>query len=125
MSFSTRMAAFVMLALAAAPAHAHGISVWIVVAALSPLLVLILIAIYGLLTRSWRAALAHTAILAVWVAWFWLASNHNEVRLFGLPTDYVIWTALALYAAHALYVVALVVKASADRINARKRAAWN
>ena len=38
-----------------------------------------------------RAALVHAVLVVVWVTWFWLASNHNEVTLLGFSTDYVIW----------------------------------
>jgi hypothetical protein len=100
--------ALVLLGLAPFPAHAHGVPAWMFVAALSPVLVLVLIACYGWLARSLRAALVHASFLAAWVICFWLSSNHNQVTLLGISTDHVIWAALVLYLLHTLLVVILV-----------------
>ena len=109
MKTGLRLTIAAVLGTASAPAHAHGVPVWMFVATASPLLVLILILLYGWLARNWRAARVHAALIVVWVALFWLTSNHNEVTLLGVPTDYVIWAALFLYSAHALVLVGLVV----------------
>ena len=115
-----RLASIVLLGLAPAPAYAHGIPVWMFVAAASPLPVLILIAVYGWLAGSLRAALIHAFLLAVWVAWFWLASNVNEVTLLGISTDYVIWSALVLYTLHALLILILVPLHAFKRLRLRR-----
>ena len=105
-----------------APAHAHGIPVWMFVAAISPVFVLILVVLYGWLARTLRRAFVHAVLFAIWVCWFWLASNHQEVTLLGLPTDYVIWTALALYSLHVLLLVSLVIVHLFRRWKARTQA---
>ena len=104
-----RLTITAVLGTASAPAHAHGVPVWMFVAAASPLFVLILVALYGWLARTMRAALVHAVLVVVWVTWFWLASNHNEVTLLGFSTDYVIWGAFILYLLHALMLVGLVI----------------
>ncbi|MGH8224163.1 MAG: hypothetical protein ACREQZ_14435 [Woeseiaceae bacterium] len=109
MKTGLRLAIAAVLGTASAPAHAHGVPVWMFIAAASPLLVLILVALYGWLAGKARMALLNAVLVAVWVAGFWLASNYNEVTLLGLPTDYVIWTTLALYVLHVLMLVWLVV----------------
>jgi hypothetical protein len=109
MNTRLRLTVTAVLGTASAPAHAHGIPIWMFVAAASPLFVLILVALYGWLARTVRTALVHAVLLVVWVAWFWLASNYQEVTLLGLSTDYVIWAALVLYVLHALMLVGLVI----------------
>ena len=109
MKTGLRLTIAAVLGAASAPAHAHGVPVWMFVAAASPLLVLILVLLYGWIARKARAALVHAALVVVWVTWFWLASNYHEVTLLGIPTDYVIWAALFLYTAHALVLVGLVI----------------
>lgn len=111
----------VLLGTASAPAHAHGVPVWMFVAAASPLFVLILVTLYGWIARTMRAALVHAALVVIWVAWFWLASNHNEVTLLGLSTDYVIRAALVLYLLHALMLIGLVIIHLFRRLASRER----
>jgi hypothetical protein len=123
MRTSRRLATAVLLGLASAPANAqHGVPVWLFVAMASPLLVLILVAIYGWLAKAMRASVVHSALLVVWTVWFWLASNHNEVTLLGISTDYVIWTALALYLLHTILIVILVFIHASRRIRLRTAA---
>lgn len=106
----------VSLGLLPATAHAHGIPVWMFVAALSPLLVLPLIAVLGWLSRSPRVGILHTLFLIGWVLVFWLASNHSKATLFGVGTDYVIWASLVLYAVHTVFIVVLVLRCIFKRI---------
>ena len=90
-------------------AHAQYIPPWLVVGALSPLLVLLLCIILGLLTRSVRVGALHAAIVLAWVVLFSLASYFVE-------NDYVIWTPLALYLLHSALLVVLIVVQIAKRI---------
>ena len=112
----------VLFGTASAPAHAHGVPVWMFVAAVSPVFVLILVALYGWLARTSRRAFVHAVLVVIWVTWFWLASNHNEVRLLGVSTDYVIWAALVLYLLHALLIVSLLIIHLFRRLKARTQA---
>lgn len=105
-----------LLGLAPVPAYAHGVPVWMFVAMFSPLLVLVFIAVYGWLARAPRAAFVHAFLQAIWVVWFWGASNHNEVTLLGVSTDYVIWAAFALYVLHTLLIAGLVLVHASRRL---------
>jgi hypothetical protein len=87
-----------------------------VAAALSPLLVLVLVAAYGWLARSLRVAFLHACLQAIWVIWFWSASNLNEATLLGVSTDHVIWAAFALYVLHALLLLILVLVHASRRL---------
>jgi hypothetical protein len=107
-STGRRFLLLALLGFAPIPAYAHGVPVWMFVAALSPLLVLMLIAVYGWLARTPRTAFVHALLQAIWVIWFWGASNSNEVALLGVSTDYIIWTAFALYVLHTILIVVLV-----------------
>lgn len=91
------------------PAHAHGVPVWMFAAMFSPIAVLVLVAVYGWLARAPGRAFVHALLQVIWTVWFWSASNHNEVTLLGISTDYVIWAALALYILHSLLILGLVV----------------
>ncbi len=91
-------------------AHAQYIPPWMVVAALSPLLVIVFAVILGVVVRNWRVGVAHTGLVLTWVLLFGLAAYFIE-------NDYVIWTPLVLYAAHAVIIVALIVKRVVQRIS--------
>jgi hypothetical protein len=80
-----------------------------IAAVLSPILVLLLCAVHGLLARSLRAWLRHSALVLGWVALFALASYFVE-------NDYVIWTPLVLYVAHAALLLGLIVAAILRRV---------
>lgn len=90
-------------------AHAQYVPPWLVAAALSPILVLALCAILGCLSRSLRRALFHGALVLLWVVLFSLAAYFVE-------NDYVIWTPLALYLAHSVLLMVLIVVELAKRI---------
>jgi hypothetical protein len=90
-------------------AHAQHIPPWVVVGALSPIVVLLLCALLGWLARSARLAALHAAMVLTWVVLFSLASRFVE-------NDYVIWTPLALYLLHAALLTILVVVRLARRM---------
>jgi hypothetical protein len=84
-------------------AYAQEIPPLIGALALSPIVVMLLALVLGIVTRSWRVGAAHAALVAVWLLLFGIAS-------YWVENDYVIWTPLALYALHALIMLALIVQ---------------
>ena len=72
-----------------------------VVGALSPLLVLVLTAVLGVVVRSWKAGASHAALIVVWIVLFGIASYYVE-------NDYIIWTPLAIYILHSLLIIGLI-----------------
>jgi len=107
-ALAPRGAAAVALAALPLPAYAQYIPPWLVVAALSPLVVLVLCAALGIAARSVRAWLVHSGLVILWVALFVLAAQLVE-------NDYVIWTPIVLYVAHAMLVLGLIVVAIVRR----------
>lgn len=97
-------------------AYAQHVPTWLVVSALSPLVVILFAIILGILTRSWRIGAVHTGLVIAWVILFGFAAYFVE-------NDYVIWTPLALYAAHALLIFVLIVVKVAQRIGNADHAA--
>jgi hypothetical protein len=84
-------------------AQAQHIPPTIVALALSPVLVLLLAVVLGIVKRSWKAGLAHAGLIVVWIVLFGVAA-------YWVENDYVIWTPLLLYVVHALIVIVLIVK---------------
>jgi intracellular septation protein A len=97
-------------------AHAQYIPPWLVAAALSPIVVLLLCAILGWLRHSARLGARHAVLVLAWVVLFSLAAYFVE-------NDYVIWTPLTLYLLHTLLLVGLIVAQVAKRIAGGGRAA--
>ena len=95
-------------------AHAQHIPPWLVAAALSPILVLGLCAVLGVVSRNLRRGLIHGALVILWVVLFSLAAYFIE-------NDYVIWTPLALYILHSALLMVLIVVAIARRIAGNTR----
>ena len=94
---------------------AQYIPTWFVVAALSPLIVIVFAIILGFLSRSWKVGAVHTGLVLIWVALFALAARYVE-------NDYIIWTPLALYALHALSILVLIAVKVTRRISTAGRA---
>jgi hypothetical protein len=90
------------------------------VAMFSPIAVLTLVAVYGWLVKAPRLAFIHALLQVIWTIWFWSASNHNEVTLLGVSTDYVIWAALVLYVLHSLLILGLVVVQASKLLRASR-----
>jgi len=103
----------VILGLLPVTAHAQHIPLWLIVGALSPLLVFFLCIILGLLTRSLRVAALHMTLVLIWIVLFTLAS-------YWVENDYVIWTPLALYLLHSALLVVLIVVQIAKRLSHRR-----
>jgi hypothetical protein len=97
-------------------AHAQYIPPWLIVGALSPILVLFLCLILGWLARCVRTGARHAAFVLAWVVLFSFTSYFVE-------NDYVIWIPLALYLLHSALLVVLIVVQIAKRIAAALRAA--
>ena len=88
----------------------RNLAIWLIVAALSPVLVLLLCVILGWLTHSVRIAARHAAFVLAWVVLFSLA-------VFFIENDYVIWAPLALYVLHAALLLLLIVVQIIRRIS--------
>ena len=86
-----------------AVAHAQYIPPIIVAMALSPILAFLLAVALGVVSRSWSVGLKHAGLVALWILLFGLAS-------YWVENDYVIWTPLALYVIHAVFMVILIVR---------------
>ena len=71
--------------------------------AISPIFVLLLAGVLGIVSRSWLVGAKHAGLLVLWILLFAIAS-------FWIENDYIIWTPLALYAAHALIMLVLLVR---------------
>ncbi len=82
-------------------AHAQHVPVWLVVAVLSPLAVLFLTIVLGVVSKNWRIGAMHAGIVVGWVLLFALVSNI-------FTNDYVIWTPLVAYAVHTLVILVLI-----------------
>lgn len=106
---ATRTILAVSLLTASEAAYAQYVPAWLVAAALSPLLVLLLAIALGFVARSWRIGLIHVGLVALWVVLFVIAAQTVE-------NDYVIWTPIVLYAAHAILVLALLIVTIAKRM---------
>lgn len=83
-------------------AYAQNIPPIIAVLALSPILVFLFAVILGVVSRSWRVGAAHVGLVAVWLVLFGIAA-------YWVENDYVIWTPLLLYVAHAIIMLFLIV----------------
>jgi hypothetical protein len=90
-------------------AYAQYVPPLLVVAALTPILVLLLCVVLGILTRSVRVGALHAAYVLAWVLLFILASYFIE-------NDYVIWTPLVLYLLHSALLLVLIVVQIGRRI---------
>jgi hypothetical protein len=97
-------------------AYAQYVPIWLVAAALSPVVVVLFAIILGALSRSWRIGALHTGLVFAWIVLFGLAAYFIE-------NDYVIWTPLVLYAAHAILILILIVVNIARRFGNADRAA--
>jgi hypothetical protein len=65
-------------------AQAQEVPPVVIYLAMSPLVVLILSILLGVVTRRWRWTLASLALGAVWISWFLLASSYTE-------SDTLVW----------------------------------
>lgn len=95
--------AAVALVLLPLPAHAQRIPTMALVLAALPLVAMILAAAVGIAMRSWPAGLLHAALVALWVAWFVLASNY-------VRSDLVIWASIGALVLHSLLMVGLIAR---------------
>lgn len=97
----SRIVPAALAALVPVSAHAQEIPVSLVLAALSPLLVIGFAIALGFLARSFRIGLLHTSLVLLWVVLFVIASRTTT-------NDYVIWAPILVYAVHALLILILM-----------------
>jgi MFS-type transporter involved in bile tolerance (Atg22 family) len=90
-------------------AAAQNIPPVIAALALSPVLVLLLAVILGVVTRSWRVGIRHFGLVVVWILLFGVTS-------YWVENDYVIWTPLALYGIHAATMTFLIARGVLRRV---------
>ena len=90
-------------------ALAQNIPPIIAALALSPVLVFLLAIVLGAVTRSWRVAARHSALVGVWILLFGIAS-------YWVENDYAIWTPLVLYGVHAAAMVVLIARGVVRRV---------
>jgi hypothetical protein len=108
-NYLLKVAGLAPLSLLPETAYAQHIPTWFAVAVLSPLVVILLAIILGILSRSWRIGATHTGLILAWVLLFGLASYFVE-------NDYIIRTPLVLYTAHAVLIFLMIVVNIAKRI---------
>jgi hypothetical protein len=93
-------------------AHAQHVPTWLVFAVISPVFIICLAIVLGLVAKSLRVGMIHIAIVAALVSIFVLVSN-----LF--TNDYVIWAPLVALAAHAVVIVILIIGYGVKRSKGR------
>jgi hypothetical protein len=71
----------------AGAAHAQAVPVFVLYLAASPLVLLVLSILLGVVTRHWKWALRSLVLGAIWILWFLLASYFIE-------SDALIWAPL-------------------------------
>lgn len=103
---------FACLMLLSSTARAQRIPEWLIPAALSPILVIVLSLALGYLSRSWRTAGIHSGLVILWVVLFVFAANN-------VTNDYIIWTPMVLYIVHALLILVLIVMSIVNRVRLR------
>ncbi|MBT8092052.1 MAG: hypothetical protein KJN77_03380 [Gammaproteobacteria bacterium] len=84
-------------------AQAQHIPPIIAAFALSPVLVLLLAVVLGVVSKSLLVGLKHAGLVGIWILLFGVAS-------YWVENDYVIWTPLALYVIHAVTMVILIAR---------------
>lgn len=101
------------VALAAWPPDAHAQRIpWIVLPlAASPVIAVLLCVAVGVVTKSWLAGLGNTALVIIWVSWFWAASNYST-------SDWLVWASMLALGLHAIAMAAFVVLRVARRAQA-------
>lgn len=109
---STLLLAAAMLSLCwVGDASAQHIPDIVVAMALSPIVLLVLSIVLGLVAKNWKLGVGSVALGAVWVAWFILASMY-------ITTDVVIWIPLFGLAIQLLALVVLIIQRLASRAKA-------
>jgi hypothetical protein len=108
----TKLVVVTSWSLASEMAHAQHAPTSIAVAALSPLAVVTLAVVLGMVAGSWRAGIMHAGLLLVWVLVFLFTVQHVE-------NNYVIWIPIILYAAHTPLLFALLAVQIARRLASR------
>lgn len=100
---ASKLALAIMAVLLPGVADAQQVPPLIAGMAISPIFVLLLAIALGIVSRSLRVGLKHAGLVVLWILLFAIASLWVE-------NDYIIWTPLALYLAHALIMLVLFVR---------------
>ncbi len=106
----------VTLGLLPMPAYAQSMPPWAIAAMASPVIMIVLAIMLGLLTRSWNAGLFNTMMVPIWFVLFLMAPYLAEIPI-------VLWILLALYIGHALLLLWLVFAQMRRRFAALRRPA--
>ena len=110
----TKIAGLAFLLLAPEIAHAQQIPTSIALAALSPLVTVVLAILLGMVSGNWRVGTLHVGLLLVWIVAFLFTVQHVDI-------DYANWVPAILYAAHTLLILVLLVVHTARRLAGRDR----
>ena len=110
----TKLVGLTSLPLASEMAFAQHVPTSIAVAALSPLVVVALAVVLGIVAGSWRVGIMHAGLLLVWILVFLFTAQHVE-------NAYVIWVPIILYGAHTLLISVLLVVHTVRRLASRDR----
>lgn len=100
-------------------AQAQQVPTSLAMVALSPLVVVVLAALLGMVARSWRVGILNISLLVTWVVAFLFLVQHfqSDYRI------YIIWIPIIVYAFHTLLILILLIIHIAKRIAAHDRPA--
>ena len=103
MTTASRQSLFAALIATASPsAHAQHVPAAIAIAAVSPILFLLLAAVLGWMERSLLSGLVHTGLIVLWLASFAVLSN-------AVTIDWLVWTPVVLYGIQCCWIVTRLV----------------
>ena len=103
-SNSVRLAATFFVSIVPATAQAQQISNTVALAALSPIVVVLLAGLVGWLEHELLRGLIDVGLVLLWVVAFAVLSSYVTI-------DWIIWTPVVLYALHAAWIVYRLIKA--------------
>ena len=113
----TRLFGLTFLLLVSEVAQAQQIPTSFALAALSPLVVLVLAAILAIVVRSWRVGFLHVGLLLTWVIVFLFVVQHFDSDY----KSYIIGIPIIVYVAHTLLILGLLITNLLKRITAHDR----
>jgi hypothetical protein len=101
----------ICLVFRAVDAYAQEIPLIVLPLAASPIVAIILSAVLGAMTRSWRIALGSTGLTILWVVWFTGASMY-------VTSDLIIWAPIAGLGLHLVALLCFIVMRAVRRMKA-------
>ena len=117
--YLTRLVGLAFLLLVSGAAQAQRVPTSLALVALSPLVVVVLATVLGVLVRSWRVGTLHVFLVLTWAITFLLVAQHVE----GDYKTYLIWIPIIGYVVHTLVILVLLVVHMAKRLSAHDRPA--